>query len=294
MIEAVGPSTLWGMHPDALGDLLAQITIGAKLPDSIKGLASLLQAGSSLSGAKAPADPIREGATLVMPVVGVLSPKGSYGGTSTERLTQIVLEAGDDPKVGAVVLSLMSPGGLVFGNAEAADAIFAVRAKKPIIAVASPYAYSCAHWLGTQCSAFYASTSGEVGCVGVRSGHVDVSGMEEKLGIKTTLLASSPEKIAGHQYAPLSDEDRAEMQASIDASNATFVAAIARGRGISAGEVAAIHGEGRTIPAAKAAATGAIDGVLTLREAIAKFGSSRNRLSLMRRRAEVQGMAAAI
>ena len=294
MIEAVGARTLWAMHPDALSDLLAQLSIASKLPDSIKGLAALLQAGTAMSQAKAPVDPIREGATLIMPVQGPLSPRGSYGGTSTERLAQVVLEAGDDSKVGAVVLHIMSPGGLVFGNAEAGDAIFAVRAKKPIIGVASPYAFSAAHWLATQCSAFYASTSGEVGSVGVRGGHVDVSGFEDKIGMKTTLIASSPEKIAGHPYGPLSEDDRNEMQADIDACNQTFVAAIARGRGVEASAVPGIHGEGRTFSAAKAAKAGITDGTMTLREAIAKYSSSRSRLDLMRRRAEVQGMAAAI
>lgn len=291
MIEAVGARTLWAMHPDALSDLLAQLTIASKLPDSLKALAAMAGGGKE---AKAPSDPVRDGSTLVVPVQGPTSPKGSYGGTSTERLAQIVLEAGDDPKIGAIILSIMSPGGLVFGNAEAGDAIFSVRAKKPIIGIASPYAFSAAHWIGTQCSAFYASTSGEVGSVGVRGGHVDMSGFEDKIGVKTTLIASSPEKIAGHPYAPLSDEDRAEIQADIDDCNASFVAAIARGRGISAADVPKIHGEGRTFSAAKASQLGVTDGVMTLREAIAKFGSSRNRLGLMRRRAEVQGMAAAI
>ncbi|WP_347271808.1 S49 family peptidase [Rhizorhabdus histidinilytica] len=291
MIEAIGARTLWAMHPDALSDLLAQLTITAKLPDSVKALATMM---GGAKDAKAPADPIRDGSTLVVPVQGPTSPKGSYGGTSTERLTQIVLEAGDDPKIGAIVLPIMSPGGLVFGNAEVGDAIYSVRAKKPIIGVASPYAFSAAHWIGTQCSAFFASTSGEVGSVGVRGGHVDISGFEDKIGMKTTLIASSPEKIAGHPYGPLSEEDRAEMQADIDACNQTFVAAIARGRGIPAADVPKIHGEGRTFSAATAAQLGITDGVMTLRDVIAKYGSSRNRLGLMRRRAEIQGMAAAI
>jgi signal peptide peptidase SppA len=291
MLETFGARTLWAMHPDALSELLASLTIAARLPESLKALATMMQGGSQ---AKTAADPVRDGSTLVVPVVGPLSPKGTYGGTSTEKLAAIVRDAGADPKIGAIVLSIMSTGGLVFGTAEAGDAIFEVRAQKPIIAVASPYCFSAAHWLATQCTAYYASTSAEVGSVGVRGGHVDMSGFEDKIGIKTTLIASSPEKIAGHPYAPLSEEDRAELQGEIDESNKTFVAAIARGRGIPAAEVAKIHGEGRTFSAAKAAALGSIDGVMTLRDVIAKYSSGRSRMGLMRRRAEVQGMAAAI
>lgn len=281
MLETFGARTLWAMHPDALGDLLKRGSIEAMLPDALKALGAL---GGGAVAAKA-TDPVRDGATVIVPLSGPLSPKGSYGGTSTERFASQVREAGADASIGAIVLSIMSPGGLVYGTAEAGDAVFEVRQRKPVIAVASPYSYSAAHWIGTQASAYYASTSGGVGSVGVRGGHVDMSGFEDKIGMKTTLIASDPEKIAGHPYGPLSDEDRADMQAEIDEMNQAFVAAIARGRGIDASAVPGIHGAGRTFPAARAAATGVTDGVMTLREVVAKFSSSRTRLALMRRQA---------
>ncbi len=282
MIEMAGPRALWAMHPDALASLLASASMQALLPEALRGLAAL----TSPVQARAAPDPIRDGGTLTIPLSGPLSPKGSYGGTSTERFADQVRAAAADDKVGVTVIAISSPGGLVWGNAEAGDAVFEHRQSKPIIAVATPYAFSAAHWIGTQASAFYASTSGEVGSVGVRGGHVDMSGFEDKIGMKTTLIASSPEKIAGHPYAPLSEEDRAEMQVEIDEANLAFQAAIARGRGIAVGEVAGIHGEGRTFSAARAAAAGITDGVMSLRDVVAKYGSSRNRLALMRRRAE--------
>jgi signal peptide peptidase SppA len=292
MIEAFGARTLWAMHPDALCGLLARQSFEAMLPDALKSLAAM--AGVAAPKAAASVDPIREGGTMIIPLVGPLSPKGSYGGTSTQRFSNQIREAGDDPKVGAVIIPVGSPGGLVYGTAEAGDAVHDVRQKKPVIAVASPYSFSAAHWIATQASAYHPSTSGEVGSVGVRGGHVDMSGFENKIGMKTTLIASSPEKIAGHPYAPLTDDDRADMQREIDEMNQAFVAAIARGRGLSAADVPAIHGQGRTFSAAQAAATGVTDGVMTLRDAIAKYGSSQSRLELMRKRAAIRGAAASI
>jgi signal peptide peptidase SppA len=287
MLETFGARTLWAMHPDALGDLLKRASIEAMLPEQLKGLLVL---GSGAAAAKQQ-DPIRDGATVVIPLTGTLSPKGSYGGTSTERFGNQVREAAADPSIGAIVVSIMSPGGLVFGTAEAGDALYDARQSKPVITVASPYSYSAAHWIGSQGSAYYASTSGGVGSVGVKGGHVDMSGFEDKVGIKTTLIASDPEKIAGHPYGPLSDEDRAELQAEIDEMNQAFVAAIARGRGISAADVPGIHGSGRTFSAARAAQLGVTDGVMTLRDAVAKVGSSRTRLALMRKRASAMADA---
>lgn len=291
MIDLMASTTLWAMHPAFLDAILKKNTLTAMLPDALTAFAAGFQ-----QEAKGPADPIRDGATVIMPVKGVIAPRGIYGGTGTysDVFADRIREFGADDKVGTIILDIGSPGGLVYGTQEAGDAIFDVRQIKPVVAVANPYAFSAAYWLACQCTAFYASPSADVGSVGVRSGHTDISGLEDKLGMKTTLVASSPDKIAGHPYAPLSDDDRDEMQASVDDSNKAFVAAIARGRGMSASDVPAMHGTGKIFSAPQATANGAIDGVMSLRDVVAKYQSSRNRLALMRRRADAAALASAI
>ena len=285
-------SALWAMHPDFLEAMLKSGSIDAMLPDWLRQLATAMASGQQ--AAAKPADPIREGSTLILPITGILAPQGMNGTTYYNVLADRVREAAADPKVGAIVMPIRSPGGYVWGCAEAGDAIFEARQSKPIVAVADPYCFSAAYWLATQASAFHATTSGEVGSVGVRSGHRDMSGFESKIGMVTTLIASHPDKIAGNPYGPLSDEDRADIQALVDESNVAFAAAIARGRGMKLGEVAAVHGTGKTFSAPRALVNGAIDGVSTLREVVAQYSSSRARLSLMRRQAAVREMAAAI
>lgn len=288
MREAIGTRTVWAMHPAALAELLQQDVVEGMLPE---GMLSFFGAAKAAGTAAKPADPVREGSTVVIPVAGALSPRGSWSGTSTEALAATIREAADDQRIGAIVLKIMSPGGLVWGTQEAGDAVFEARQAKPVVAVADKYAFSAAHWIATQATAFYATPSGQVGSVGVRGGHVDMSGFEEKIGIRTTLIASDPKKTAGHPYAPLSDEDRAEMQAEIDEMAGSFIAAIARGRGLKASEVSGIHGTGQTFSANRAAQLGITDGVMSLREVVAKYSSPRARLDLMRRRAAVQRQA---
>jgi ClpP class serine protease len=291
MDKLLASSALWAMHPAFLAAVLQQAPAEGLMPDALRQLAAGFARGSGEAKA---ADPVREGATLILPITGVLAPRGLNGSMYYDVIADRVREAAADPKVGAIVLSVRSPGGYVWGCAEAGDAIFEARAAKPIVAVADPYCFSAAYWLATQASAFFCTTSGEVGSVGVRSGHTDMSGFEDKIGMKTTLIASSPDKIAGHPYGPLSDDDRAEIQAGVDESNERFAAAIARGRGMKASEVAAVHGTGKTFFAPAAHARGAIDGVATLRDVVAQYGSSRARLSLMRRQAAAMEMALAI
>lgn len=287
MREAIGPQTLWAMHPAALAELLQQDRIEGMLPEGVR---SFFGMAAGPAGAAKPADPVREGGTIVLPLSGALSPAGSYwGGTSTEKFVEQMREAAADDRIGAIVLKVMSPGGLVWGTQEAGDAVFEARQAKPVIAVADKYAFSAAHWIATQASAFYATPSGQVGSVGVRGGHVDMSGFEDKIGMKTTLIASDPKKVAGHPYAPLSDEDRADMQAEIDEMAQAFNAAIARGRGMKASEVGAVHGTGQVFSAKRAAELGITDGVMSLREVVAKYSSPRARLDLQRKRVALQG-----
>ncbi|MBM6576353.1 S49 family peptidase [Microvirga sp. SRT01] len=284
-------SALWAMHPGYLNAMLKSGSIENMLPESIQGFAAMM---SGSKEAAKPADPIREGSTLILPITGTLAPQGLYGSTYYNVLADRVREAAADTKIGAIVMPIRSPGGYVWGCAECGDAIFEARQSKPIVAVADPYCFSAAYWLATQASAFYATTSGEVGSVGVRSGHTDMSGFEDKIGMKTTLVASHPDKIAGNPHGPLADEDRAEIQQGVDESNVAFAAAIARGRNMRASEVAAVHGTGKTFSAQRAMANGAIDGVKTLREVVAQLNTSRARLSLMRRQAAAREMALSI
>lgn len=293
MGEAVGAQTLWAMHPSALAELQQRDAIEGMMPEGVR---SFLGMAKGSAEAPKPVDPIREGATIIIPINGVLSPAGSYwGGTSTERLVSQLNAAAADDRVGAIVLKIMSPGGLVWGTAEAGDAVFDARSRKPVVAVADKYAFSAAHWIATQASAFYATPSAQVGSVGVRGGHVDMSEFYEgKLGIKHTLIASDAKKVAGHPYAPLSDDDREEMQAEIDEMNQAFVAAIARGRGLKASDVPALHGTGQVFSAQRAAKAGIIDGVMTLQQVVEKYATPRARLDLQRKRAALQAQVASI
>jgi len=290
MNQFMASSALWAMHPTFLEAALKQSGVEALLPDALRAFAG------SLSGQQAakPADPIREGSTFILPITGMLAPRGLGGSSYYDTIADRVREAAADTKIGAIVLAIRSPGGYVWGCAEAGNAIFEARDAKPVIAVADPYCFSAAYWLATQCSAFFCTQSGEVGSVGIRSGHTDMSGFEDKIGMKTTLIASSPDKIAGNSHAPLDDEHRADVQAAVDESNVAFAAAIARGRGMKPSEVAAVHGTGKTFSAPRALANGAIDGISTLREVVAKYNTGRARLSLMRRQAAAMEMAAAI
>ena len=292
MIGGHFAATQWAIHPAFLDAIIKRSALETMLPDILRQIAVGLSSGREAAKS---AEPVREGALFVLPVVGILAPHGMYsGGTSYEAIANGVREAAADARIATIVLDVRSPGGTVWGCQEAADAIFQARTVKPVVAVASPYSFSAAYWLSTQASKFYVTGSGEVGSVGVRSGHTDMSGFETMIGMKTTLIGSHPDKIAGHPHAPLADDDRTEIQLGVDESNRRFALAIARGRGMRLGDVASVHGTGKTFSARRALDRGAIDGIATLREVISRQASPQGRLAMMRRQAAVAELAASI
>ncbi len=257
------------------------------------GVRQMAAAHAAAIAADTPIAVTLSGGTMVLPIEGLLAPRGMYaGGTSYEAIADRVREAAADKRIMSIVLDMRSPGGTVWGCAEAADAIYDARQAKPVIAVANPYCFSAAYWLATQASRFYVTKSGEVGSVGVRSGHTDMSGLEDKIGIKTTLIASSPDKIAGHPHAPLADDARAEIQRGVDEASRQFMLAIARGRGMRLADVAVTHGTGKTFSAQRALAQGMVDGVMTLRDAVAGGDRDSARKGLERRRARLDAVLA--
>jgi len=218
------------------------------------------------------------GSIVVLPVTGVLaSRKAWWVGTTTEDLRQQVRSLAADDGVRAVVLDIDSPGGSVYGIPELSDDLATLRARKPLIAVANHLAASAAYWLASQAEEIWATPSADVGSIGVWTMHVDASKFYESLGFKITGISAGKYKLDGNDWSPLSEEAKEHLQAEVDATYNTFLAHVARGRGLTADVVREAYGEGRVYGAARAHSLGMVDAVGTLDQAIAHLA---NRLQL--------------
>lgn len=218
------------------------------------------------------------GSIAVIPVVGVLSQRANMldeisGGTSTEILGQQIRAALADETVKAIVLDIDSPGGTVSGTEEIAREIYGSRGIKPIVAQVNSCAASAAYWIATAADEIAATPSARAGSIGVYSIHEDISKMLEQEGVRTTLISSSPEKVDGNEFEPLSESARADIQRSVDYSNAAFVKAVARGRGVSQAEVADRFGRGRVFDADELLKRGMVDRIATMSETLERFGA---------------------
>jgi HK97 family phage major capsid protein len=195
------------------------------------------------------------------------------GGTSTDGFRAAFKSALNNSNVGAIVIDCDSPGGAVEGVAEAFETIFAARGQKDVLAVANAHMHSAAYWICAAADEIVVTPSGMVGDIGVMTVHSSYAEMDRKLGIERTLIKAGAGKGTGFNGAPLSEEDRASIQANVDAIYDLFVDAVARGRGDSVAAVKNGYGEGRSVDAQTAVTLGLADRVATLEDVLAEVSA---------------------
>lgn len=237
----------------------------------------------------------RSGRIEVLGIHGTISQRPSLfssGATSLQEFGRAFDAAVADGDVGGILLDVDSGGGSVFLVEETADKIHAARGTKPIVAVASPEAYSAGYWLPTAADEVWVQPSGMVGSVGVVSAHVDQSQWNEEQGLKVTYVTAGRYKVEGNPDEPLGEEARAEMQRHVDRYYRRFIDGLARNRGLSAETVDESFGQGRVFGAADAVRLGMADKIGTFEQALGSLASrvqQNDRMSLRRKRTAIYG-----
>ena len=283
ILEGVA-GTPWLILPEKLDEICAFLSLRAagELPESIQqrfAEAIDRQADAQDATLEVYAEAgveIVDGVALV-PLTGTLMPRANLmsrfsGGTSTQIFAAAVEQAVADPAVRAVVLRCDSGGGTALGCFEAAERVFALRGRKPIVAVCdSGVMASACYAIASAAEEVYASEGSLVGSIGTLLVHLETSRADEKAGRTFTVFREGQRKADGNPHEPLSDEARDSIQTRIRATNELFLAAVARHRGVTAEVVRDGFGQGRVFLAAEAARRGLIDGVATLEAILARY-----------------------
>jgi signal peptide peptidase SppA len=245
----------------------------AILPEQLAQIESCILRGQSWASDWQAAKPSTEHRgthkIVIIPVQGVLSKDGpAWMGTNYGTITDAAEKAAADPSVKRIVLSVDSPGGEVTGLPETAAVLAQVAKVKPVSAMIEGMAASAAYWLTSQASDVTLTPSGEVGSVGVRMMHADISKALENEGIKVTELYSGNFKTEWSPFKPLSDEAIGDMTSRLAAAHTDFLNAINSGRGSNLSTEMKNNrvGEGRMFGSEAAASHGLVDKIQTARE----------------------------
>lgn len=212
----------------------------------------------------------------VVPIGGtMMKSEPSMGGTSTVQVRRDVRAAADDPNVSGILLRIDSPGGTVAGTADLAADVRAARRKKPVWAQVEDGAASAAYWVASQTDAIYANAgTALVGSIGTLFTVYDASAAAEKEGVKAMVFATGPLKGAGFPGAPITEEQSGYFQRLVNETQSHFDAAVQKGRGMTATQLAAVR-TGGVFPAGEALALKLIDGIRSTDSTLAALAAAR-------------------
>lgn len=229
--------SLWAIEPSAFEHLRALVAGSSH--------ERLAAAATQAAGTTSP-DTLYEnsGGVAVIPFKGVVAKNETiwsqiFGGNAiTSDLVEAVDAARLDPSVESALLVIDSPGGTVDGTSDAADAVAALNAVKPVTTYADGNMSSAAYWIGSQASRLVGSKTAHAGSIGVFSTVPDFSRMAKNAGIDVNVIKSASAKGIGTPGAPVTEDQLAEVQRLVDATHQLFVGAVSRGRGKNMAHVA--------------------------------------------------------
>jgi len=199
-----------------------------------------------------------------------------FGGTATELVTRAVVEAANRESVKAILLTFDTPGGSASGLAEASDAIFSARSRKPVWGQVSGLCCSAGYALAAQCSKIFTGRMDIVGSVGSMLSLVDASKLFEREGLEVVTTTQSEIKKIGILGEPITKAHRRHLDDLVQNFTDDFIQSIMRGRGMSEAAVRGVA-DGRVFVADEARKLGLIDGIQSFSETLAALRDGRGK-----------------
>ncbi|MDH6185304.1 S49 family peptidase [Polaromonas sp. CG_23.6] len=146
-------------------------------------------------------------------------------------------EAMHHPDIHAVLQVYDSPGGEVAGAFEYAQRAFALRGKKPMLAIADSMAASAAYLGASAADELVLTTTGYAGSIGVVMRHVDLSQALALEGVAVTHIFAGARKVDGNAFEPLPEAVRVQLQGEMNDLYDEFINAVALQRKMAPDEV---------------------------------------------------------
>lgn len=199
-------------------------------------------------------------------------------------------QAMNDPKVGAVVLRINSPGGDAAGLEEAVKRMrkLADQQGKRVIAYADEQAASAAYWIAAGVGdEVMLPSAGEVGSIGCIGGWVDATEQAKAEGYTFHIVRDPPGKAAGHSYAPVAELADERSGAAVRELAGTFIDAMAARRPNAGGQRGVRALDGQMLRGKAAVEGGLANKVGSFEDAIKRAADAANR-----RRIDMKGTKA--
>jgi protease-4 len=174
------------------------------------------------------------------------------------HVTAALRACAEDPRVGAVVLYVDSPGGSALASDLMAREVERLRALKPVVAYFANVAASGGYYVSALAHKIVAEPTAITGSIGVIAMRVVVAEAAERAGVRHESVPRGARAELFSPYRKWTDDERAALDRSIDQVYEDFVRIVARGRGKSPDEIEPLA-RGRVYSARDALAVGLVD-----------------------------------
>lgn len=206
----------------------------------------------------------------VIHVEGTIDEAGASAGYNHYYILNSIDDMISDDRNKGIILYLDTPGGSVYASDELYFAIkdYQEMTRRPVYAAMQSMAASGGYYISAPCDKIYANRNCFTGSIGVTLGEMyDVTGLMEKLGIKSEAITSGRNKAMGSETQVMTDEQRAIFQSLVDEAYDQFVGIVAEGRNMDEARVRELA-DGRIYTAKQAQDNGLIDEIGTYDECV--------------------------
>ena len=168
----------------------------------------------------------------------------------------------NDKKNVGIAIFINSPGGAVYQTDDVYLALEDYKTTgRPIYVYQGPMAASGGYYISCAGNKIYANRNTLTGSIGVIAGQsMDLTGLLDKLGIKSETIYAGKNKNMGNYDAPFTPEQKAIMQSIADECYEQFVKIVAKSRDMTYDEAAKLS-DGRIYTAQQALNNGLIDSI---------------------------------
>ena len=157
-----------------------------------------------------------------------------------ETLVAAITAARADPRVGAIIVRIDSPGGSALASELVSREVFATRGVKPILCSMSDVAASGGYFIAAGCDLIFAEPMTITGSIGIFYGKFDLSGLATRLGVTTVTTKRGARADVESLFRPYTAEERTVLMDKLRYMYGRFIGAVAEGRGLKKEEVDAV------------------------------------------------------
>jgi protease-4 len=194
------------------------------------------------------------------PTTSLISGTSSY---DQQWLLDKISELENDSGNCGIMITMNTPGGSSYASDEMYSRLKKYRKKtgRPVYVYMKSEAASGGYYIAAAADRIYANRNTWTGSIGVRLTTIyDVSGLLDKMGVKTVTIASGKNKAMGDPTQELTSEQKKLLQDLVDESYEQFLDVVAEGRGMKKSEFRHLA-DGRILSARQAKDAGLIDGI---------------------------------